>query len=39
MIKVRLWIEDDYVDLTIKENEYTRLLGWATCNGIEIYRL
>ena len=39
MVKVRLWVHDDYVDLTIKESEYSRLLGWATRNGIEVFRL
>ena len=39
MIRVRLWVHADYVDLTIKESEYSRLLGWATCNEIEVYRL
>lgn len=39
MIKVRLWVHDDYVDLTIKESEYSKLLNWATVNEIEVYRL
>lgn len=39
MIKVRLWIDDDSVDLTIMKTEYTRLLSWATCNGVEVYTL
>ena len=39
MIKVRLWVHDDYVDLTIKENEYSKLLSWAAANEIEVYRV
>lgn len=39
MIKVRLWVHDYYVDLTIKEDEYSRLLSWATVNEIEVYRV
>lgn len=39
MIKVRLWVHDDYVDLTIKEDEYSRLLSWAAANKVEVFRL
>lgn len=39
MIKVRLWKNDDSVDLTIMRDEYSRLLDWTSRNNLEVYTL
>ena len=39
MIKVRLWVHDDYVEILISENEYSKLLNWASRNEIDVYKL
>lgn len=39
MIKVRLWVHDDYVEIYISEKEYPKLISWANRNEIDVYKL
>lgn len=39
LIKVRLWYNDDSVDLTIRRDEYSILIQWASRNNIQVYTL
>ena len=39
MVRVRLWVHDDYVEISVPEKEYPRLLNWANRNEIDVYKL